>query len=377
MYNNKIRKPAKRAYTSHSDLLEAVREIKLGLGSDSVFDLVLFFASVEYNPMKISAEMKKAFPQAQVVGCTSAGGSFGGRILDKSIVAMGLNQDTIKNFKVEVVDNIKDDIKINKSMQSFESYFGRKNLQDDAEKYVGIILSDGLSMAEEALMSRINQLTEVEFIGGSAADDWKMKNTYLYYEGEVFENAAILMIWEPTLGFKVLKTQSFVPIGKVAKASLVDESKRCLKKIDNVPSGIFYAEQIGCDKDEIEKYFISHAIGIMVYNDAYAHDIKSVDKDYSLYLYSAIPAGSEIQVLQSSDIVESLGNFYVNKIQPLASISAIVNFSCGTRFRKIKREGVTEEVTQILKDLPMVGFGTYGEYYISFLNQTAVLLILF
>ena len=369
--------PAKRAFSSKRDIDEALTEIKSALGSSDDFNLVVFFASPVYAPEKLATAFKESFPFSQTVGCTTAGESFGGKLLQDSIVVMAFNQKIVKDFKIEILENLNNERNMDVAINSFQQYFGKENLSEKPEKYVGLIIADGLNMKEERIISRINQLIEVDFIGGSAGDNWKMEKTHIYFNGKAYKNATMLAILEPTEGFKVIKSQSFVPIGKVAKASLVDESKRCLKKIDGKPAGIFYAEQIGCAKEEIDKYFLNYSIGIVIYNDAYAHDIKSIDKDYNMYLYSAIPMGAELQVLKTIDIADSLGEFLAKKIDPLANISAIINFSCGSRFRKIKRDNREKEIEEIWKDYPIVGFGTYGEFYISFINQTSVFLILF
>jgi hypothetical protein len=100
------------------------------------------------------------------------------------------------------------------------------------------------------------------------------------------------------------------------------------------------------------------------------------DADYNLYLYSAIPKDAEIQILKIANIIEDTKELVENEIKPLKHISAIINFNCGSRALKIKKEKKEKEFEKIFKDLPVVGFSTYGEFYISFVNQTSTMLVL-
>ena len=65
----------------------------------------------------------------------------------------------------------------------------------DILKYVGIVLTDGLSGAEEALMEKIGDRSDLFFVGGSAGDDLKFQKTQVMLEGKAYTNAAVLLFW--------------------------------------------------------------------------------------------------------------------------------------------------------------------------------------
>ena len=93
----------------------------------------------------------------------------------------------------------------------------------DIVKYVGIVLADGLSGAEEALMEKIGDRTDIFFVGGSARGRPEISKTQVMLDGKAYTNAAVLLILELKKGFDIIKTQSFRRTGKTLVATKVDE----------------------------------------------------------------------------------------------------------------------------------------------------------
>lgn len=375
-HNSNLANQSKRAFSNNKNVSQALQEIKQQLGNNE-HNLIIFFASPSYNPSEISKEFKETFPDAQTLGCTTAGEIYGGELLKDSIVAMAFDKNIIKNFYVGIINDIDDLIQVNKIFQTFSKDIGMKISEINPEKYVGILITEGIKGSPENLILRINEITEIPFIGGSAGDNWEMKHTYIYANGKHYEKAALIILLEPVNGFKILKTQSFEPIGEVFTATEADEKKKCLKTIDNIPAALFYAQQIGVPIEKLQSEFVNYSIGHIIYDEAYLHDSIGFDKNYNLYLHSAIPKGAEIQILKITDIIKDIEKLIEKEIKPIKNISAILNFNCGTRDLKIKKENLEKDFNKLFKDLPVIGFATYGEFFISFINQTSTILIVF
>ena len=101
-------------------------------------EMVLFFASTKYAPETVSRLMQNAFPMAQVFGCSTAGEIVSGKMLEDSIVAMAFNGQAVKDVKIEVIENLKDEDSVKKAFASFEAYFKEPVAEMDPGKYVGI-----------------------------------------------------------------------------------------------------------------------------------------------------------------------------------------------------------------------------------------------
>ena len=135
-------------YSAKSSVEEAVKDIKAQLGE---FDakLLIFFASSSYAPEKVSKLMQEEFPDSTVFGCSTAGEIISGKMLKNSLVAMAFNSGVIEDAKVAVIENIKEGGDVKDTFKSFDNYFNEQLSADNFNKYVGVLLIDGLSASEE------------------------------------------------------------------------------------------------------------------------------------------------------------------------------------------------------------------------------------
>ena len=151
------------------------------LGSPAV---VVYFASPKYAPEALAAAVAGAFPSATTFGCTSSGELVSGAMTKCAVVAMGFDADVVSRAEVALVSGIKDSVDgIDKAFADWEGRVGQKMLDLDPERWIGLVLVDGLSGAEERVMDRIGNLTNVNFIGGSAGDDVAFKKTFVAAAG--------------------------------------------------------------------------------------------------------------------------------------------------------------------------------------------------
>ena len=120
----------------------------------------------------------------------------------------GIDNDTLEDIHLEIVDHIHHENHVAEALKGLDPFIKAQ----DFEKYVGIILCDGMSGAEERLMDTIGNLTDIPFIGGSAGDDLQFKATYIYANGKVYQDAALLALLKLKNGFEILKTQRLLCI---------------------------------------------------------------------------------------------------------------------------------------------------------------------
>jgi hypothetical protein len=363
----------KIACSLKTDIKENLKDIQNQL-VDVEKKVILFFSSSSFDPQKISIEFKNTFPDTETFGCSTSGEITSGKVLKNSIVAMAFDSKSIGKFKIEILEKIKSNNNIKTVFDSFEKFFNIPTKKMDIKKYFGIILIDGLSGCEEKIMDQIGDCTNVFFIGGSAGDDLKFKNTYIYSNGKTYEEAALLVLFEPDIKFDFIKTQSFCELNNKLIATKVNEEKREVIEFNNKPAITAYAEAIGKSEKEAADNFMTHPVGLMINGEPYVRSPQQINGK-SMIFYCNVIKGMELSLLQSTNIINDTKSAIQNKIKENGKITAIINFNCILRTLELEKLDKTEEYGKIFSDIPTIGFSTYGEQFIGHINQTATMLV--
>ncbi len=362
------------ACSTKDTIEEIVKDINEQFGFFDI-KLLLFFSSAKYTPDQISKKMQDAFPFSLVFGCTTSGEIISGRMLDNSVVAMAFSSEAVKDARIEIIKDLKDESGVKKAFDSFEGYFEVSPTQMNPHEYVGIILVDGLSGAEEKLMSTIGDMTNVVFIGGSAGDDLKFTSTSLYAKGESYSNAALLALLKPGTDFTFIKTQSFCDLGKKLEVTKADEANRTVLEFNGKPAAAAYAEAIGAPVEEASKSFMHNPVGLVIEGEPYVRSPQQIKENGSMAFYCGVGEGMELSLLESTNIIEDTRNSIKQVADEYGTVSGIINFNCILRTLELKQKNLTQEYGNLFSAIPTIGFSTYGEAYIGHINQTATMLV--
>jgi hypothetical protein len=292
-------------------------------------------------------------------------------MLKNSVVVEVIDGETVKEASVAVIDKIKTEDNVAKALAQLEKPFGQKVSQMDISKYIGIVLFDGLSGAEERVMDRLGNLTDLIFVGGSAGDDLKFKQTLVFAEGKARSNAAVLVLLQPAHGYEIIKTQSFKELPRKLKADEVDEAARTVIKFNGSGAAEAYARAVGVSVDKAGDKFMKNPLGLMVDGEPYVRSPQQI-KDGKMVFYCNIKKGTELSLLESGDIVKDTAQ----ALQKAKGAAGLINFNCILRTLELEAAKQTEAFGKLFTDIPSIGFATYGEAYLGHINQTATMLVL-
>lgn len=363
------------ANSNKNSVDEAVADIKSQLGGLRP-RVVVYFSSLKYMPIEISMKMHAAFPDSAVFGCSSSGELFNGKVATQSVGVMALSPQIIGDARVEVIRDIGDMNQVNKAFASFGDYFKCAPQDMPPDEYVGIVLVDGLGKAEENLMDRIGDLTNITFAGGSAGDDFKFARTFVYGNGKTYPHAAVLAILKPLVKFDFIKTQSVRSTGKKFIVTKADEPKRIILELDRRPALEVYAQALGTTVENVPPMFFAHPLGLKIGDEFF---VRSIDPrlpgNGGLCTACAVAKDMELHLLETSDIIEETRKTVEKAKQKLGGISALINFQCIYRQMELQQKGLFEQYETLFTGFPSMGFGTYGEQYLAHLNQTSVMLV--
>ncbi|HEY6009792.1 MAG TPA: FIST N-terminal domain-containing protein [Geobacteraceae bacterium] len=361
------------AFSVRTTVPGAVADIRAQLGA---FDarMVIFFASPAFPPREIAAEMAGAFRDSVTFGCSTAGEIVTGRMLTHAVVAMAFSPEAVREVRVEVLEQIRTGNPVDGAFASFDRHSNVPLAAMDPEKYLGIVLVDGLSNAEEQLMDRIGDLTNIHFVGGSAGDDMAFSATHVYANGRCYTNAAVLAVVEPGCGFSLVKTQSFVPLPRTLRVTRVNEATREILEFNHEPAATAYAAAVGTTVAEAPRYFMSNPLGIVFDGEPYVLSPQRIIGE-SMHFCCGVKEGMELQLLASTDIIADTKRALDTEKAEHGPVSGIINFNCILRTLELREKGLLGAYGALFADVPTVGFSTYGEQFIGHMNQTAMMIV--
>jgi hypothetical protein len=358
---------------STKPLPDAVAELESHLAGGQP-RVVLFFASADYDPEAISRQMQSAFPGACVAGCSTAGEIVDSKMLTGSVVAMALGGEVVEDAAAVVVGDLNAEANVRDAFAKLESHFQAPASSWDVEKYVGLVLIDGLSGAEERLIEKLGDCTDVFFVGGSAGDDMKFQTTHVYAGGEAYPHGAVLVLLRLRKSFAIVKTQSFKLIGKSLTATTVDEPHRTVIEFDGKPALAAYAEALGIAPAEAPAQFMRHPLGLIIEGEPFVRSPWRTDGGRIIF-YCQIKEGMELAVLEAADIVADTRQAIESQKAALGPIAGLIDFHCILRTQQLRTEKRCDRYGEVFDGIPHIGFSTYGEAYLGHLNQTSTILL--
>lgn len=337
--------------------------------------LIVFFASPALDVEEVSRLCRTTFPQSEMVGCSTAGEICSGSMSQGSIVAMAIPADYIDRVAAAYVADPGDPADVAKAAGAIEAALGRPVWDLDPASYVGLVVVDGLSCAEEKLMDKLGDLTDVHFVGGSAGDDLAFRKTWVALDGAAHDHGAVIAILHAPKGHRIVKAQSFRGTGKRLTATAVDEAARTILEFDGFPAVDAYAAALGVKPEELPGMFMEHPLGLMIDGEPFVRSPQRI-AEKAIVLYCNVRQGTELEILEGTDIVADTKAALDACIAQTGEPAAVIDFHCILRTLELRAKGECDDYGRLLARFPAIGFSTYGEEYIGHINQTSTMLML-
>ncbi|MFL5578850.1 MAG: FIST signal transduction protein [Gemmatimonadaceae bacterium] len=341
--------------------------------------VVIAFCSPAHDDAVLAGELRERFPSAQVVGCTTAGefverdGSVGG------VSAMALPVGTVRAAHLALARFGRG---VDAGIQAATAQLSRSVGADlrtlDPKRYVGIVLSEGLRMKEEVAADALGAAApQLVFVGGSAGDDLGFKETRVFAGTERSNDGAALLLLDMAVPFTFTKTCSFVPTQHRFTVTRADEANRVVYELDGRPALEAYAAAAGTTPASLGgEVFMTHPVGMMLDGDPWIRSPQQALPDGGLKFYCRITEGSEVHLMQSTDLVRETRQAVARAVEELGGrAGGALVFNCILRRLELDAKDAHESFRSAFAGLPTAGFHTYGEIYLGHVNQTATALV--
>lgn len=357
----------KYASSNSPDPVQAVAEFASQIG-DSGIETVIFFCSPNYDLNILGRELKRTF-SCPCIGCTSSGQIGTEGFQHSGLVGLGLGEGfrtsyfllhPLKTYATDV-QNIAETIRCD------------SETQPDLQRF-GLLLIDGLSMAEERLVASLyQQIGNVPIIGGSAGDDLRFEKSYIYDgNGQFVSDAAVFAVIETSAPVTTFKFQHFGPGNVELVITEADPEKRLIFEMNGEPAAQIYAESLGLTVNELTPTVFSRNPLVLSFGDEpYIRSILKWNEDLSLTCYCAIEEGLIVSIGKAEDPVQTFNRAFAKVHETIPEPLVIIGCDCILRRLQFEKEGLEEQMGQLMAQNRVVGFSTYGEQYNGLhVNQT-------
>ena len=334
--------------------------------------VVIFFCSSNYDLNILGAELAQYF-ECPLIGCTTAGeisshGYQDGGIVGASISSMELKIHRhilypLSQCSLSEVEKLASCVRTN---LSFAKTFNR-------QKMFGFILIDGLSMLEEATMALLYNCFEgIPIIGGSAGDDLKFKETYIYDNGQFRRDTAVFTIFETTLPFQIFKIQNYEPTDTTIVITGADPEKRIITEINGEAAAPEYARLLGLECSELSPtVFSENPLLLKIGGEWYIRSIQKSNEDQSLTMFSAIEEGLVLTIGKGTDIISQFWDPMPVLEKKTSQNHLMILCDCILRKLEFMNRGIIGEINGMFGGFDTIGFSSYGEQFNSIhINQT-------
>ncbi|MFN3197110.1 MAG: FIST signal transduction protein [Bradymonadia bacterium] len=339
---------------------------------------IVFFCSHTHDGAAISGGLKATYPEAEIIGCTTAG-----EFTEKLSVTGAVTAMAIPNSRTEqvVAALVKHEGKaadgVKAAAQGFASKIGEVDLRSlDPGRWVGVVLIDGLHGSEEQVNAALGEASPLlNFVGGSAGDNLAFQSTQVFYNGESTDDGTALLLMEMSRPFEVVKTCSFTPMGKTFTITKADEATRTVYEFDGRPAVEAYAEALGVTPEQIDgSIFMRHPVGIMLEDKPWIRSPQQQADNGGIKFYCSIIEGMEVSLMQSTDLVAETRRALTEVARQLSEVNGILGFNCILRRLEMDSDDTHGAFTECF-DAPTAGFHTYGESWLGHINQTLTAIV--
>lgn len=348
----------------------AVRQARKNIRTEKI-DLAIVFSSIEFAHPTFLKTVSGLLGPVSIIGCTG--------------LAIISNQGIFKHGLVIMLLSLPEDIYLNtayvkeisaKSTASAGKELGEKLLYGfkNMRRDLSVIFSDGLLRDESGLLYGLQERLGISFplAGAAASDNLAFKKTYLYFNREVFSDAACGMLWGGKLNFGLGIKHGWKPLGK--PRYVTKSSANVVYEIDGVPAATIYKEYFACDltklRKELKRISIFYPIGIFLAGEEeyLLRNILSIEDNGALVFQSNVPQGCLVRLMIGTK--ESCLAATVQAIDELKkglrghTTNLVFVFDSVSRYILLGRQANKE--LEIIKenlgtDTPIIGIYTYGE----------------
>ncbi|MFN8575620.1 MAG: FIST N-terminal domain-containing protein [Candidatus Sericytochromatia bacterium] len=364
------------AVTNEKNAIKAVEQVcnkALHNFKGEVPDIVFVFASTVYDFKVLLEKIKEKTNCKQIVGCSTAG-----EFVQNEAVTGGLSIMAIKSDTMKIITTKAQNLKGN-TQQAIDEHFGnfkeevREMSRQEFRYPTVMLLVDGLLGSGEEFIKGIFTKTGIlsQLVGGAAGDDAKLKETYVFFNGEHFSNGAVFIKIFSKNKVGVGVSHGMKNASKTMRATKVQGAT--LYELDGRPAFEVYKEYaatkgITLTKENANVFLINNELAIQDLTFTKIRAPLICNEDGSFAMATEIPQDSLVAIVDAveQNLIKAANDASMEANKNLAGVKAsgVLVFDCICRQSIMGDKYVNEmkEISSVFgENVPVTGFSTYGE----------------
>jgi two-component sensor histidine kinase len=349
---------------------------------------VLVFASAHYDLGELLRGIKKLIGNAPLAGATTAG-EICNEPQQESVVVVALASPHLR-MKVGigkgVSRNWQEALTQAVNIPEVAPFFSPQSdtiwseLTRKGQSAFGLLFSPGNTQTADSysfeILEELKRLSlgRLPFIGGGAADDWRMKTNHILCNGGPFPDSLLLAVFETRLQFGISLAHGFRPSLQRALTTCCRDHE--VLELDNRPADEIYSRIMGIPRETLAGRHLTLTTGRPLGTpDLYGQYSLNVASYFTeargVRFAQPVTDGAVLTVMEANqDELVAAGPEALRKALLRGSIvepSLVLVFSCALRTRLLGERFGEEisEVRNLVPKVPVLGFYSFGEQGLS------------
>ncbi|GGX24163.1 FIST signal transduction protein [Aquimarina muelleri] len=336
----------------------------IGKGLTLQKPLVLVFGNrYALEAPEIYNEVKKLFPDGEIVFGSTAGEIIGSQVLEDSITltAIEFEKSTYAIFRENSLDHDKDAIQLGKTLIQKVSKDGLKHI---------LVISEGSFINGSALIEGLETgIDNVAITGGLCGDDSRFEKTISSYNENPKEGEVILIaFYGESLEISFAQYGGWTPFGPERIVTKSDQN--ILYELDNLPALDLYKKYLGDKAAELPQSALLYPLSVKSKNkkEPIVRTILTIDEQTNtMTLAGDVPEGSVVQLMMANidhivDGALKAAEIGMKNRKNKPELAVLV--SCIGR-KLVMDQRVEEEIEEVIEVIGtqavVNGFYSYGE----------------
>lgn len=370
--------------TRTKNIDSAVNELcgKLRKNLDS-YNAVIFLAAIDYDFPLLSQKIKEKFPNAEVLG-TSTAGEFSDAGFTEGSIILTTMHDLSTKVKGVFIDHAskypiayKDDIEA--ALKACGINIADPNSHRDA---FAIEFTNAIYNAEETILSNFYAIIKNDrfpLAGATAGYTGNTPKSFVSYNGKSTQDGAVMLFVKTRCKFDIRQEDIFNPTGKQIYVTKADTMRRELHTLNGRPATTVYAEQLGVSESQAAQQTFENPFGRFVNGSIHIAALASLTSDKKITSFARITPNSTLEMMHIGDALQKADQTCEGIRSAIPHPRFTLLMTCITRTLYFDRSGMKPAIIGKYKNTfpTFCGFSCYGEQIGRIhCNQTLVSLVI-